>query len=215
MFVDTHAHLCYPDFAEELPQVIGRAEAAKVTGAHAARSNIEAIKDAELVMMKIRNGDATEAERLDCGKYWRQQIRAHLTEGESIASMLSIPTARQDQYGLPVADVHFDDHSNDTAMRVVQAATGRSRFISFIGSWHGGLSGSSSISGHSAFTHTLSRPGLLLIPYPDPYRSTFTAPQRRQSTRRNAYTASDPTSAPTTRPIPSSRTSSSTKSATP
>jgi TatD DNase family protein len=30
MFIDTHAHLCYPDFAEELPQVMDRAEAAKV-----------------------------------------------------------------------------------------------------------------------------------------------------------------------------------------
>jgi 4-aminobutyrate aminotransferase len=70
---------------------------------------------------------------------------------------------------------HSGSDANDTAMRVVQAATGRSRFISFIGSWHGGLSGSSSISGHTSFNHTLPRPGLLLIPYPDPYRSTFTA----------------------------------------
>lgn len=30
MFIDTHAHLCYPDFGEELPQVIERAHAAKV-----------------------------------------------------------------------------------------------------------------------------------------------------------------------------------------
>ena len=31
MFIDTHAHLCFPDFAGDLAQVIERAEAAKVT----------------------------------------------------------------------------------------------------------------------------------------------------------------------------------------
>jgi TatD DNase family protein len=31
MFTDTHAHLCYPDFAEDLPQMIERAQAARVT----------------------------------------------------------------------------------------------------------------------------------------------------------------------------------------
>ena len=30
MFIDTHAHLCYPDFGEELPQLVERAQAAKV-----------------------------------------------------------------------------------------------------------------------------------------------------------------------------------------
>jgi TatD DNase family protein len=31
MFYDTHAHLTYPDFADELPQVVARAEAAGIT----------------------------------------------------------------------------------------------------------------------------------------------------------------------------------------
>lgn len=70
---------------------------------------------------------------------------------------------------------HSGSDANDTAMKVVAAATGRSRFISFVGSWHGGLSGSSSISGHTALTHSLPRPGLMLLPYPDPYRGTFTS----------------------------------------
>ena len=52
--------------------------------------------DAELVMMK--GDDATEAERLDCAKYWRQQVRSCLTQSKSVAMMLSVPTARQDQY---------------------------------------------------------------------------------------------------------------------
>jgi 4-aminobutyrate aminotransferase len=70
---------------------------------------------------------------------------------------------------------HSGSDANDTAMRVVQAATGRSRFISFIGSYHGNLSGSMSISGHTAMTHTLPRSGLVLLPYPDPYRGAYSA----------------------------------------
>jgi len=72
---------------------------------------------------------------------------------------------------------HSGSDANDCAMRVVQAATGRSRFISFIGSYHGNLSGSMSVSGHTAMTHTLPRAGLVLLPYPDSYRSPFSADQ--------------------------------------
>ena len=70
---------------------------------------------------------------------------------------------------------HSGSDANDCAMRVVQAATGRSRFISFIGSYHGNLSGSMSISGHTAMTHSLPRAGLVLLPYPDSFRPTFSA----------------------------------------
>ena len=70
---------------------------------------------------------------------------------------------------------HSGSDANDCALRVVQAATGRARFISFIGSYHGNSSGSMSVSGHTAMTHTLPRAGLVLLPYPDPYRSPFSA----------------------------------------
>ncbi|MGC1519920.1 MAG: aminotransferase class III-fold pyridoxal phosphate-dependent enzyme, partial [Steroidobacteraceae bacterium] len=70
---------------------------------------------------------------------------------------------------------HSGSDANDCALRAVQAATGRSRFISFIGSYHGNLSGSMSVSGHTAMTHTLPRAGLVLLPYPDAFRPTFPA----------------------------------------
>ncbi len=68
---------------------------------------------------------------------------------------------------------HSGSDANDAAMRVAAAATGRGRFISFIGSYHGCLAGSMSISGHTAMTHSLPRPGLVLLPYPTVYRPRF------------------------------------------
>jgi 4-aminobutyrate aminotransferase len=88
---------------------------------------------------------------------------------ERLLSTLSPDVQRKVWFG------HSGSDANDCAVRVLQAATGRSRFISFIGSYHGNVSGSMAISGHTAMTHTLPRAGLVLLPYPDSFRKTFDA----------------------------------------
>jgi 4-aminobutyrate aminotransferase len=65
---------------------------------------------------------------------------------------------------------HSGSDANEAALRAILAAGGRSRIISFVGAYHGGTAGSMSISGHSCQSGVSKLPGVLFLPYPDPYR---------------------------------------------
>ena len=63
---------------------------------------------------------------------------------------------------------HSGSDANETAARVVVAATGRPRIIAFDGAYHGGTIGSMAISGHPAQQGARAG-GLTLVPYPNSY----------------------------------------------
>lgn len=65
---------------------------------------------------------------------------------------------------------HSGSDANEAAVRIVQAATGRSGFIAFEGAYHGGTTGSMAVSAHLAQRDADKHTGLHLLPYPDTYR---------------------------------------------
>lgn len=63
--------------------------------------------------------------------------------------------------------------ANDAIHKLLPMATGRSRFISFFGSYHGSTGGSTSMSGHSALARFIGGGNVVKIPYPYCYRCSY------------------------------------------
>jgi 4-aminobutyrate aminotransferase len=85
---------------------------------------------------------------------------------------------------------HCGSDANDAIARMITAATGRSRFISFIGAAHGGLTGSLGLSGYSGLqlnTVSATRPGQIYAPFPDPYRPPLRGDVGREALAYLAY----------------------------
>ncbi len=68
---------------------------------------------------------------------------------------------------------HSGSDANDTIVRLLETATGRKKFITFYGAYHGGVTGSISVSGHSSQQHNAAREGVAYLPYPNPYRPQY------------------------------------------
>ena len=65
---------------------------------------------------------------------------------------------------------HSGSDANEAVFRAVTKATGRSGVISFVGAYHGCTTGSMAFSGHTVQADAAKADGLILLPYPDPYR---------------------------------------------
>lgn len=65
---------------------------------------------------------------------------------------------------------HSGSDANEAAYRAIVKATGRTGVIAFVGAYHGCTVGSMAFSGHSVQADAAKADGLILLPYPDPYR---------------------------------------------
>ncbi len=90
-----------------------------------------------------------------------------ITLAEELLSIVPGDTSRKVWFG------HSGSDANDMIVRLLEASTGRKKFITFHGAYHGGVTGSMSISGHSSQEHSPKREGVIYLPYPNPYRPQF------------------------------------------
>ena len=86
---------------------------------------------------------------------------------EELISIVPGDTSRKVWFG------HSGSDANDMVVRLLEAATGRKKFITFYGAYHGGISGSIAVSGHSSQKHSPRREGVFYLSYPNTYRSEF------------------------------------------
>lgn len=61
----------------------------------------------------------------------------------------------------------------EAAARLVLRATGRRKFISFVGSWHGSHDSTMALSAHPSLSGAAGGSNVIKAPYPNPYRSPF------------------------------------------
>jgi 4-aminobutyrate aminotransferase len=61
----------------------------------------------------------------------------------------------------------------EAAARLILKATGRRRFVSFVGSWHGTHDGTMALSAHPSLGELIGGANVIKIPYPNPYRNPF------------------------------------------
>ncbi len=61
----------------------------------------------------------------------------------------------------------------EAASRLILKATGRRRFISFVGSWHGTHDSTMALSAHPSLSEAIGGANVIKVPFPNPYRNPF------------------------------------------
>lgn len=63
--------------------------------------------------------------------------------------------------------------ASETVSRLLPQATGKRRFVTFVGSYHGSTAAGVSLSAHTAMSDYLGSGNVIKVPYPHPYRPPF------------------------------------------
>ena len=118
-FYDTHAHLGYPDFADELPQVIRRAEQAGISKIISIGTNLESSRRAMAIAEEFPNVFAVVGWHPSDAPEAPQDIRADLRQLAKHPKVVALGETGLDYYRLPSKKPGFTA-ADDAAYKVKQ-----------------------------------------------------------------------------------------------
>ena len=121
MFYDTHAHLGYPDFADELPQVVRRAEEAGISKIVSIGTNLESSRRAIAIAEQFPNVFAAVGWHPSDAADAPEDIRADLRQLAKHPKVVALGETGLDYYRLPSRKPEFTP-ADDVAYKAKQMA---------------------------------------------------------------------------------------------
>ncbi len=116
---------------------------------------------------RVRAAVVAELERTTFGGLISGINRPAVELAERLIELVPGDWEKKVWYGLSGSD------ASEAAMRLLPQTTGRSRFVSFVGSWHGTHDGTMGLSAHPSLTGVIGGANVVKAPYPDPYHPPF------------------------------------------
>jgi 4-aminobutyrate aminotransferase len=116
---------------------------------------------------RVRSAVASQMERATFGGLVSAINRPAVDLAERLIALVPGGWEKKVWFGLSGSD------ASEAAMRLLTRATGRGRFVSFVGSWHGTHDGTMGLSAHPSLTGAIGGANVVKAPYPDPYHPPF------------------------------------------